>query len=214
MKKRIFVSASVVILSLIIFFIITHNNDKVTHSRTIDLIEVIHHPQDYPNIDINRYNVEELKEFVCNDSYLSNKSKDMTLQYIEQNETSQSYDYFIVSLTCAVDSLYECHPYFYLCVNFDESGEEPLEFIKILNANIDRKGTKSSKQFGGSLYCHLEDQKTLYWDLNGDFYNSGITTSTLNQNISENNAIKIDFSVSNSKSHYKYCQQTGRIQIH
>ena len=70
-----------------------------------------------------------------------------------------------------------------------------------------------TKQFGGTVYANLEDGGTIYWIVNGDFYNYGTTTTNGAVDIGLGEYASINFGASNTTNQYAYCYKTGYFII-
>lgn len=191
------------------------NAINIDEKNTINVLDVINNPDEYPSVEMKKYSYEEYKDVIENDDNLSESEKNRMIQKIStlQKSRNSTYDYWTFRDTCKVTINYSCYPYFYVYTNFGGPSHEPSEFIKILNANINRNYNGVSKQFGGTLYYNLENSKTIYWDVNGDFYNNGTTTAGGGIEVGIKESATIKFSISGSSNHFSYCNKTGRIKI-
>lgn len=115
--------------------------------------------------------------------------------------------------TTIEDSIYVTDSYsvkvkFYI----QAEGGHGVYFIrKVLNATLDRNYNGLSKGFSGELFYNLESKTSLYYLLNGDFYNNSNTIVSGGISIGLNESTKISFGVSNSSNHYKYIYKDGYI---
>lgn len=193
------------------------NATNVVHEmNVININEVLKNPEEFPDITVVRSNSAEFKEIIKNDNNLSDVVKNDILEEVIRNDMTRGaspYDYFTFYTSCQVTSTYVCKPYFYTYTYFGGASHEPTKFIKILNANIDRNYYGTSKQFGGTLYYNLESSSTIYWDVNGDFFNNGTTTFAAGASIGVGESTSISFSISNSSNHFAYCHKTGRFTL-
>lgn len=84
---------------------------------------------------------------------------------------------------------------------------------KVLNTSLNRGYGGISKTFSGYVYTRLENSYTIYYILNGDFYNNGtVSFSGGASDIAVGSSAKLSCSVSYSTSHYKYCYADGRLK--
>lgn len=83
----------------------------------------------------------------------------------------------------------------------------------VLNASLDRNYNGTVKQFGGSIYTNLEDANTIYYSVNGDFYNKGTTTATGGAEIGVGDDFTVNFSISGSSNYYAYCNVSDRFKL-
>ena len=70
-----------------------------------------------------------------------------------------------------------------------------------------------SKQFGGTVYVHLEDANRIFYIVNGDFFNNGSTTWNAGVNIGVGRNASIKFGVTNTTSHYQYRYVESRLRF-
>ena len=68
-----------------------------------------------------------------------------------------------------------------------------------------RKYNDMTKQFGGTVYTNLEDANSIYYIVNGDFYNNGTTTGGGGVNIGVGEGVSLNFNLSYSSNEYAYC---------
>lgn len=92
-----------------------------------------------------------------------------------------------------------------MAVNFPEHNSE----VSILSANMNRSYNGTSKQFGGTVYTHLQHANRIFYRVEGDFYNNGITTFNGGVNLSIDNSGSINFGLSNASNHFIYAYIEG-----
>lgn len=84
------------------------------------------------------------------------------------------------------------------------------QFKSMEEMDIDRKDISSnvSKQYQGKLRAEIQTATTIWWYINGDFYDNG--TTTISGEVSAGGVIWSGTgSVSHSSSHYKYWNNSG-----
>lgn len=201
MKKICF---SIITMCLILCStIIPSSAASVVSENSVDLVNVL--TNNDPNVTIICHETtEDYIEAVENDPYLSQVEKDRMIDeaYQESMLRRGSYLYYTLQFDVKVTSTYHCYPYFYAKWYFPN--ESPSAIIEIKNANIKRDYNGISKQFSGQLYYNLETSRRLYWDLNGDFYNNGSTTTSGGVSIGVGEVASITFTCSSTSNHYKY----------
>lgn len=191
-------------------------SDSFSEENEININEVVKNPDEYPDIEIIKQTAEEFKETLFNDENISSEDRNNIINDVNQNSRSRAsstYDYWTFYTTCSVTSSYSCKPYFYTYTNFNGPSHEPSQFVKVYYGNIDRNWKGTTKQFTGSLYYKLESSKKIFWDLNGDFYNNGTTSSTTGGQVGLGEFANTSFSVSYSTNHYAYVHKSGRYSI-
>nr|WP_319487417.1 hypothetical protein [uncultured Caproiciproducens sp.] len=77
--------------------------------------------------------------------------------------------------------------------------------VKILNVNMIRKYNGMTKQFGGTVYTNLEDANSIFYTVDGDFYNTGTTTFGGGVSIGVGEGSSVSFNASSSSNFYAYC---------
>lgn len=85
--------------------------------------------------------------------------------------------------------------------------------ISVLNTSLNRSYNGVSKQFSGTLYTNLEDAETIYFELNGDFYDNGTTTFSGGTSIKVGEKTTINFGINYATSYFKYCYKAGRYSL-
>lgn len=147
---------------------------------------------------------EQIKASMNSNS--SNSKSDSTLLASSDAVTAESATYRSISAQFTVTSSYKPTLRFY-CSTSEGGGYWGI--TKILNVSMNRLYNDISKQFGGSVYTNLESAYRIFWIVDGDFYNNGTTTGGGGVSIGVGGSASIDFNVSNSSNHYKYCYVEG-----
>lgn len=124
-------------------------------------------------------------------------------------QTMAQRDYYTYTRSVRVTSEYRPKVTFYCEVLRQDF--QVLSFFSVKHASLDRKYNGMSKQFGGELYYNLERNDRLYYELNGDFYDNGTTTSSGGFEIGLGDEAKIKFNISYSSNFYEYCSYRDRI---
>ncbi|HFU4122248.1 TPA: hypothetical protein ACGO7R_000148 [Streptococcus suis] len=84
---------------------------------------------------------------------------------------------------------------------------------RILNVGLNRYYGGTSKAFGGTVYTNLENANVIYYDINGDYYNTGTTSTNIGISIPVGGKGTVNFGVSHASNHYAYKRNTGRIRF-
>lgn len=84
---------------------------------------------------------------------------------------------------------------------------------RIVRVEMIRGYNGLSKQFGGTVYVHLEDANRIFYIVNGDFFNNGSTTWNAGVNIGVGRNASIKFGVTNTTSHYQYCYVESHLRF-
>lgn len=93
-----------------------------------------------------------------------------------------------------------------------------MGILSVLNTNLNRIYTDSSnltvtKQFAGTIFVNLEDANTIYYTIDGDFYNIGKTTVSGGGSIGVGEYANLSFSVSYESEHYKTYYVADRVKF-
>lgn len=116
-------------------------------------------------------------------------------------ESVKGDEYRTISTTIEVTNDYLPTLNFYCLVNSDRY----YGFIKeVLGTALDRNYNGISYQFEGQIYYNLEDPTTLYYLVNGDWYENRISVFISGSEVNYSND-------SNTAKHYAYTYVDGRI---
>lgn len=139
-------------------------------------------------------------------------SKNEAIQFLNIGPQQRNGTYFReYTYTVTVTSTYKPAVIFY-CQTSEWDTYRGI--LKVLNTSLRRDYNGSSKQFTGNLYTNLENAYTIYFVLNGDFYNNGSTTYSGGGGISVGGSSSVNFSISYASNHYKYLYTTGRYRLY
>lgn len=122
--------------------------------------------------------------------------------------------YYTVSTQISVTAAYK--PTFYAyCLGWEDKGASvmPRGLIEIQYVDLNRSYKGLSKQFSGRIYGRLEDNWTLYYDVNGDFYNNGTTSADIGGSAGIDKVAEANFSIAYASNHYKYVRDSSRINF-
>ncbi|WEV45021.1 hypothetical protein OZX60_06195 [Streptococcaceae bacterium ESL0687] len=88
-----------------------------------------------------------------------------------------------------------------------EEGESKV-INKVFRISFDRNYRGLTKEFNGHIYANLEDPTTIFYILNGDFYDGGITYDSSACNVVLGHGDDLTFTVQdyNEKFAYKYLE--------
>lgn len=136
-------------------------------------------------------------------------SKEISNAEIEIIARSASYRSITDQFT--VTSTYKPYVKFY-CETSE--GTYYWGILEILNVGMDREYNSTTKQFGGTVYVNLENAYTIFWIVNGDFYNNGTTTSSGGVNVGVGDYASVGFDASYTSSHYAYCYEEDRYSAY
>jgi hypothetical protein len=127
--------------------------------------------------------------------------------YSEIEVMVSSATYRTITDQFVVTSIYKPYLKFY-CETSEGGGYWGI--VKILNVGMDREYNNITKQFGGTVYSNLENAGTIFWIVNGDFYDNGTTTAGGGVEIPIGGSATVSFNVSYSSDHYAYCYEEDR----
>lgn len=81
--------------------------------------------------------------------------------------------------------------------------------IEVKNVSMDRSWNGLSKVFSGNVYTHLQNANQIYYQVDGDFYNNGTTTTSVELGLKIGEFANATFSASNTSNHYQYIWTEG-----
>lgn len=207
----------VVIFVLVILLVIgislnsmSTSKEKIPPSNNINIDNIINNSEDYSITKIK--NIESTAEYIeilKNDKNIEESMRESLINKALITDTH----YLMIQLDIPVTSSYHCYPYFYCSTLTYEGTSTPNQILSIDYANIDQSYNNTSKQFSGNFYYNLESGNQIYWDLNGDFYNDGVTTVSMNDFDEMKGDGLSTFSVLYSSDHYAYKQISGRYKL-
>lgn len=213
MKNKIIVMV-VVFLTLFQVNVSANSTNNANTVKEIDLIDVMNHPQKYEDVEVVKHDsLEDFIEVILSDGWMNQDEKLMLIDSIRTTNTvraGETYGYLTFTFTSTITTAYKVKPYFYSKVKYCGMSN-PCEISKIEYANLDRNYNGTSKQFKGSLYYNLENYKTIFFDLNGDFYNNGTTTSSGGGSVNIGEQATMSFSIAYSSDHFAYKKDTQRF---
>lgn len=213
--KRFFISC-LLILALVFSFIpsVAAEEDANVTSGVLNL-----NSRDMVVSDVLSF--DEVVELIANDNgisvkeatkqLISNYAADNSLMSVEaaRNQLERA-TYRSLSQRFTVTSAYRPSVNFYCETN---EGSYYWGIVRILNVGMNREYNGIVKQFGGSVYSHLENAGSIFWIVNGDFYEYGNTTVNGGVNIRAGESATVYFNISHSNNHFAYCYREGRLTI-
>lgn len=139
--------------------------------------------------------------------------KQVTPNFPEQNSevsTLAIKQYRTLTQRLTVNSVYKTELKFYCQTS--ESGNF-RGIIKVLSVSMNRQYNNLNKQFGESVYTHLQNANRIFYRVEGDFYNNRTTTFNGGINLSVGKSASFSFGASHSSNHYGYIYQEGRYSF-
>lgn len=127
---------------------------------------------------------------------------------IQSREACYGSYYTAIEKTLDVTSSYKPTLVFYLKMEYGH-GAHMISKVNRISLRNEYNGT--SKQFAGELYYNVENYKTIYYEVNGNFFNNGTTSVTNNISAGVGESLTVSFGISSSSGHYKYFFETGRL---
>lgn len=85
--------------------------------------------------------------------------------------------------------------------------------LRILNVEMFRDYYGTSYNFVGNLYINLEGPLTIFYIINGDFYEYATTTYNSGVDIGLGEGVNVSFGASYTNNHYKYFYEEGRANF-
>ncbi|WP_300903037.1 hypothetical protein [uncultured Clostridium sp.] len=199
-----------ILLSLLLAVLILNFSTVQTHASTITKNNI------GSRISINDDNIiksklltydELINEVIKNENLSVEEAK----KFLRINDMLRNGDYYrTYTYRVQVTSSYKPTIVFY-CKTSEWNNYRGI--ISVLNTSLNRSYNGVSKQFSGTLYTNLEDAETIYFELNGDFYDNGTTTFSGGTSIKVGEKTTINFGVNYATSHFKYCYKAGRYSL-
>lgn len=157
-----------------------------------------------------------VSEVMTYDEIINQMANDMGITYDESQKiidkslgidgltksriSARSNTYRSISDVLNVSDTYKPSIVFYCQTN---EGGTFASIVKVLNVNMNRLYQGISKQFGGSVYVNLESASTIYYTIDGDFYNNGTTTIGGGISIGIGQSASVNFNATSTSNHYK-----------
>lgn len=115
--------------------------------------------------------------------------------------------------TIRVNSYYQPKLKFY-CKTSEWDNYIGIKEVK--NSSLNRKYMGLTKQFQGTVYTNLENAYTIYYEVNGDFYDNGTTSTTDGASIQVGEGVKWTYNASNTyaSNHFAYCNESDRFKLY
>lgn len=86
------------------------------------------------------------------------------------------------------------------------------DFVGIADLNLNRSYNGVSRQFSGKCEAKVENSKSIYWVVNGDFYANGTTSYSFGGSVGISRFATLECSVSGSDNHFGYVYSTGYVK--
>ncbi|SJP47579.1 hypothetical protein [Clostridioides difficile] len=220
--KNLFKKLSLILMStLLTTSLMMNGNSTLVKANTLSEGEI-------PNVITNKIDINNpsenitVSEPMTYDEIANQLAKDKGITLLEA-KTELGYKnpikaraagngayYRTFGATVTVNSGYKVGVNFYCSTQ--EWGNR-IGIVEVLSVSMNRNYNGTVKLFGGSIYTNLENANTLYFEVNGDFYNKG--TISTNGKISYKNGDKttFEFGLSYSSNYYAYVYKTGRYYV-
>ena len=175
--------------------VVATENKKDSISKTLTFDELVSEFAKDNKIPLDKAKIEIIESL----AYSSQKNRDdMTYRIISSNIDANSEYKPSLKIYC-------------------ESSEEKnsSKIVKIIAVGIDREYKAKEKQFYGDIFVCRESPESIYWSINGDFFNDGdtIIRTKIFSNEDYKNSISKSYSLGNGKSHFKYVFEEGRFKL-
>ncbi|WP_041701345.1 hypothetical protein [Gottschalkia acidurici] len=181
------------------------SNDTIDSTQTLDL----------NNSDVtisDPKTLDELAESLSEKSNISkNEAKEMLQNSLETDaislRTASGTEYREISQTIFVKGKYYVQMVFYCEVN--KSG--PMVIHRILNYTLDRGYRGGTYGFQGDIYVNLENSKSIYYSINGDFYRNSQLGVEVGGGLGIGESGTLSLKVSGKLDHFAYLYNSDRI---
>lgn len=177
------------------------------------------HTENQYHLNLETLNSDGWKfEIVSYDEMINALSKQENISITEtmlRASNEQKASYLRASRGVDVTNEYNVSVEFYLDVNY--SGSTPISMNRVVSYTINRNNNLNnfikSKQFSGDLYVNLEDEKNLFFWIDGDFYDNGTTTFSGGGELKIGEKGKVTGTVTYASNHYAYCFYDERLTL-
>lgn len=165
--------------------------------------------QDYSGFEVSEaMTAQEIAEVYAEDFEITVEEAANNLGInLNARGTSRATKYRTLGASIDVTSEYKPTAKFYCQTS--ESGNN-WGIVALLDVSMNRNYNGLEKQFQGSVYANLENAYTIYYRVDGDFYNAGTTTVSSSGSVGAGGT-GITYSVSSSSSLYKVVYYENRL---
>lgn len=177
----------------------------------------------YQKLDLNASNVY-VSESMSYNEMMNRIASRYGIDSREYNQVKTSFSLSTEEFsTSSLDTYREIRQYFQVTQSYTPQIEFYVKtseygsywgILRIMNVTLNRVSGYMSKQFGGEVYYNLENSNTIYWKVNGDFYDNGTISVGFATEVGVGEAAKISFNISYASNHYKYCNVSNRFYAH
>lgn len=178
--------------------------------------------------------IETYDEMVNNISESKNLTKEEVIEQMGDNQENKIESSLITSRMAtmnanslietrsATESYYYVH--FYKQFQAGNSGWYPQidiyakctginrSFVGIQDLNLIPSYNYISKSFQGKCQAMVENSKTIYWVVNGDFYDHGTTSYNFGGTVNIGKFATVNCSITGANNHFAYAYATGYVK--
>ncbi len=211
MKKFIFVITLITAFAFLFNMAPAYASDRASNTQTISISKlspdtVISDVMTYDEIvkqlaDDKNISIDEAKKIIGS-PVTTIKAKDGSPVEIILNS------YRTITNQFTVTSSYKPSMRFY-CQTSESGSFHGI--VEILNVDMSRSYNGRSYAFGGSVYTNLEDAGTIYYSIDGDFYERGTTTVSGGVSIGIGESATVNFGISNASNWYAVADVAKRF---
>ena len=168
----------------------TKENESINYeiSEPMSFEEIVLDYSETNNIPVDEARLD-MQESLINSNVIGN-------DIVNPNYTTE---YITISSQFTVKSTYKPSIKFYCYVSKSNYFGNIIEILKV---SLDRNYNGVSKIYDGEVYVHLEDDNTIYYSLDGDWYNTGSVTGSVNVKVKVNEDITVTFGASSTSNFY------------
>lgn len=170
--------------------------NNISKSKNMTKEEVIEQMGDSNENDIESSLITSRMATIGNNSLIEARSAASTYYYVH------FYKQFEVGQT----GWYPQIDIYAKCTGINRS------FVGIQDLNLIPSYNYNSKSFQGKCQAMVENSKTIYWVVNGDFYDQGNTSITFGGSVNLGKYATLTASVTSANNHFGYVYATGYVK--
>lgn len=205
MKKRVTLCLSIAVFALLfsLIFIKGHHEPKTSNSAASK--------SEIPTTVSDKMSVNQLANRITQDTKISPKAAtDQIKGFYPGSKPKQGVTYRVVTAAVPLWLKYQPQIYFY-CQTAENN--KKYEISKIIGAYINGEYSGNSKQFSGTLFTNLENSQTIYFELNGDFFDSGSVLPNFGWGSQKEKYFTVNNKISSPANHFGTVDYVHKITM-
>lgn len=197
-KKKVLLFCTILIFSVVLSLAIgLHYKSKDTFSDSI-------------NIKATKISdaltIDQLVDQITEDTKSRSNVVRKQLNETFSNVFMDGKTYRVITTTVPLWSQYQPTVRFY-CQTIENTGSHGIS--KVISVHLNQEYCEISKKFCGTLFLNLENPHTIYFELNGDFYNTGTMLPNIGWGNEDN--ITLNYKISDFSNYYGTADYIDRV---